>query len=227
MSKYAIWKKWQSEDFGLTSIEESLYFNKIFNIFARKTKSILEIGYGNGSFLGWCQNKKYNITGIEQDNELIKRAKKNRFTVFKSIKELSQKNKFDLIVLFDVIEHIPQNNIKDYLESIKKLLNQKGKIFIRCPNGGSPFGLENQHGDLTHFTAITQTKIEYWSKILEFKILYLGKDLQPLYRGKILRVPSALIKRILYKISKKIIKFIFSYPYELSDNLFCVLEKTD
>lgn len=111
MTNYTKWKNWDAEEFGLTSKENSLYYKKLFLKYLSDTKNLLEIGYGNGSFLNWCKQKHLNVSGIEQDNTLLKRAKNKGYKVYKSIAQLKGV-KFDLIVLFDALEHIPQKNIQ-------------------------------------------------------------------------------------------------------------------
>ena len=63
----------------------------------------------------------------------------------------SQKiNKYDLIVLSDILEHVNVQKTKDILERCNKVLSPGGILFIKVPNGTSPFGLRNQNNDLTH-----------------------------------------------------------------------------
>lgn len=45
------------------------------------------------------------------------------------------KIKYDNIVLFQILEHIP--NIKDFFDDILELLNKRGKIVIAVPNNAS------------------------------------------------------------------------------------------
>jgi 2-polyprenyl-3-methyl-5-hydroxy-6-metoxy-1,4-benzoquinol methylase len=90
-----------------------------FQNICQKRKNVLEIGYGNGSFLNWCKEKDLNVHGIEQDKDLIARAKKQNYKVYKSISEIKQ-TKFDLIVLLDVLEHIEQKKWIACLNLLKK-----------------------------------------------------------------------------------------------------------
>jgi 2-polyprenyl-3-methyl-5-hydroxy-6-metoxy-1,4-benzoquinol methylase len=224
MTSYTKWKSWDENQFGLTSKENLLYYKKLFSRYLPEAKNVLEIGYGNGSFLNWCKEKDLNVHGIEQDKDLIARAKKLNYKVYKSISEIKQ-TKFDLIVLFDVLEHIEQKKIDSVFKSLKKILAKNGKIFIRVPNGSSPFGLANQHGDITHMTTINGAKIAYWSKFNELKVIYSGGDVKVLMSGKLYKMPQKLIRRFLQIIIEELIRFIFS-PLPrgvLSANLLCIL----
>jgi 2-polyprenyl-3-methyl-5-hydroxy-6-metoxy-1,4-benzoquinol methylase len=228
MTSYTKWKSWDANQFGLTSKENALYYKKLFSKYLPEAKNVLEIGYGNGSFLNWCKEKKLNIHGIEQDKDLIARAKKLNFKVYNSISQIKDA-KFDLIVLFDVLEHIEQSKIDSVFKSLKKILAKNGKIFIRVPNGSSPFGLANQHGDTTHVTTINGAKIAFWSKFSGLKIVYSGADTKVLMSGKLYKLPQKLIRRALYIIIEELIRFIFS-PLPrgvLSANLLCILTHDD
>ena len=225
MTKYTDWKNWDADKFGQFTIEQNIYYKKIMSKFPN-VKEVLEIGYGNGNFLGWCKQKKINIFGVETDIDLLSRAKKNRFLVFHSIERIKS-NKFDLIVLFDVLEHIPQNKIINFMKQLNNLLKMNGHIVIRVPNGSSPFGLANQHGDITHITIISATKLAYWSKLCQLKITYCGSDFTPIYNGNLLKTPSRVLKKALYIVSEKIIRYVFSPQSSgiLSANLLCFLKK--
>jgi 2-polyprenyl-3-methyl-5-hydroxy-6-metoxy-1,4-benzoquinol methylase len=224
MTSYIKWKSWDANHFGLTSKENSSYYQKLFSKYLPEAKNVLEIGYGNGSFLNWCKEKGLNVHGIEQDKDLISRAKKLNYKVFKSISQIKDV-KFDLIVLFDVLEHIEQTKIDGVFKSLKKILAKNGKIFIRVPNGSSPFGLAYQHGDVTHVTTINGAKIAYWSRFNGLKVIYSGADTKVLMSGKLYKLPQKLIRRALYIMIEELIRFIFS-PLPrgvLSANLLCIL----
>jgi 2-polyprenyl-3-methyl-5-hydroxy-6-metoxy-1,4-benzoquinol methylase len=225
MTKYTDWKNWDSDKFGQFTIEQNIYYKKIVSKFSN-VKEVLEIGYGNGNFLGWCKQKNINIYGIETDIDLLRRAKKNKFSVFNSIERIKSK-KFDLIVLFDVLEHIPQNKIINFMKQLNCLLKINGHIVIRVPNGSSPFGLSNQHGDITHITIVSATKLTYWSKLSQLKIIYCGSDFTPIYNGNFIKTPSRLLKKVLYVASEKLVRYIFSPQSKgiLSANLLCFMKK--
>ena len=229
MSRYTQWKSWDVKDFAVVPESSARYFAKIFNQFFKDdgiAKNILEIGYGNGEFLGWCRQNGHQVSGIEADQGLVERARVNGFDVGDSL-EAFPKRQFDAIFLFDVLEHIPQDQIESFLLSLHEHLNTVGKVVVRTPNGASPLGLANQHGDPTHITVVTTSKIHFWSGITGFEVTYSGRDLFPIYDGRLLKVPGRLIKIVLRNAVEKCIRFIFapqSYGV-LSANLLTVLVK--
>jgi len=99
-----------------------------------KECKILEIGSGDGFFLEKMYDYGYNITGIEISKQRRERSKKiTKARIFdKDVSEIKNLGKFDLVVLFHVLEHIHEPKI--FLKNISKLLNSKGKIIVEVPN---------------------------------------------------------------------------------------------
>ena len=103
---------------------------KMFKKFVIK-KDILDFGCGWGEFLNICKASR-SRSGVEIREIPYKYIKKK----FKSInvqKNLNHfQSKFDVITMFHVLEHIP-NQVK-ILKSIKSKLKKNGKIFIEVPH---------------------------------------------------------------------------------------------
>ena len=107
IKSYQEWKNWTDEDFALVSIEEQLYFSKLRRKFKLVNNlDVLEIGFGNGSFLDFSRKVGWNISGVELHPNLISIATRDGFEVFDNIYEIPKNNKYDLIVALDVLEHI-------------------------------------------------------------------------------------------------------------------------
>ena len=117
-------------------------------------KKIIEIGYGKGFFLEWAKNKKLDIIGYEINEEFHKIAKLNHKVILGDGRNISREIsvKFDLIILFDVVEHIDKEKLLSFFENLYELLNEKGEVLLRFPNGSSAAGLEYFNSDLTHFS---------------------------------------------------------------------------
>lgn len=102
----------------------------------KKEKKILEIGSGNGFFLEGLKKEKYNVSGCEISKErLIHLKKLKNTTVYNhdfNFKVSELEGKFDIVVLFHVLEHI--SNPKKFLENVRGVLKGKGKIIVEVPN---------------------------------------------------------------------------------------------
>ncbi len=102
---------------------------------------ILDIGAGDGLFLDRLgpNFEKFAIEGsIHTRNLLIEKG----INVLQNFDEALEKNvgTFDLIVMFQVLEHIAEFNV--FLENIQKLLKPKGKFIVSVPNKASIFEKE-------------------------------------------------------------------------------------
>lgn len=150
----------------------------------------------------------WNISGVEAIPELINRASQEDFEVFASIDEVQKK--FDLIVAFDVIEHIETGELIFFLEKIKKCLNPNGAFIARTPNGSSPLGLANQHGDETHVNIFTESKMRFWANSSNLNLNHYCGDIFLIYNGNILKTPFRLIKRILQILIERAVRWIFT-----------------
>ena len=225
---YINWKGWNTSSFAFTSNLEKAYFENIFKLINLKSSSrILEIGFGNGAFMGYARANSHLCDGVESNKNLINTAIEHEFSVYKSIFEIESNKQYDLIVLFDVIEHIPQVDIQEFILKIETLLNESGSIFLRFPNGASPFGLANQHGDITHCNIITIPKLNYWCNNSKLEItLSRGSVLPFIFQHNYLKMPSKILKLILYRLTERFVRFISNQSRGvLSSNLEVVLKK--
>jgi 2-polyprenyl-3-methyl-5-hydroxy-6-metoxy-1,4-benzoquinol methylase len=124
---------------------------------------ILEIGCGYGrytmlltSILGYK-----NTVGIDISEEQIDYAKKNYNlkNVFKTdaieyLKNNSASNKYDVVILMDVLEHLELNYAVEMLLHVNSVLDTGGKLIIQVPNGLSPMK-PIFYGDVTHVRAFS------------------------------------------------------------------------
>ncbi len=100
-----------------------------------KTKgSILDLGAGTGAFLKVVGERGWEATGIEPDAGARALAKKLYGIQLLDTMELKNlpAGKFDAITLWHVLEHV--HELHEYVEQLKSLLKEKGKIFIAVPN---------------------------------------------------------------------------------------------
>ncbi len=109
---------------------------------------VLEVGSGAGILLSQITNEFASIsfTGIEPVGPGFKKFEiyieklKSKFNI--NLQNTSYENidineKFDLIFLINVFEHLP--DWKDFLKFIRNHLTEHGKCIILCPNYGFPY----------------------------------------------------------------------------------------
>lgn len=229
-NKYINWKNWDSSSFGKISKLEHAYFKDSIKLMQlEKSHKVLEIGFGNGSFLNFLKKNNYSCEGVDTNNHLVDLALKNNFIAHKSLDDIDPDKKFDLIVLFDVIEHIPENDIELFLIKLSSVLETSGSVLLRFPNGSSPLGLANQHGDVTHCNIITVPKLNYWCTNSNLKIVFYRGDTMPfIFRHNLLKMPSRMLRIFLYALIERIIRIISSQSKGvLSSNLQVILKKNE
>ena len=87
-STYIHWKSWNSELFSKTSkLDEAYFDNTVKLLDLNESSSILEIGFGNGSFLGYAKRNGFSCDGVETNIKLVDLAISKNFKVYKDIEE--------------------------------------------------------------------------------------------------------------------------------------------
>jgi len=153
---YARWKSWAGEDFGQPMRRACAYFNLLWRRFLCQQHGslrVLEIGFGNGQFLGWCRQHGLTVRGIETNDLLTARAQEAGFDCAHSLADLGDlgdpaalsDTRFDVIVLFDVLEHLPTDAITDFLRKLAaagaaSAARTAGEICVRTAAARCAFG---------------------------------------------------------------------------------------
>lgn len=89
--------------------------------------SVLEVGCGSGRYLEQLQERGWQITGIDIQNK-----GKDFIRVIDVENGFDVKEKFDLILALEVIEHIVDTDL--FLENLSKHLKENGTLIISTPN---------------------------------------------------------------------------------------------
>jgi len=96
-------------------------------------KTLLDIGCGNGYFLSVAKEMCKRCIGSEFSAHLREFAQeKTGLKIYSDGLENFPERNFDIITIFDVIEHIPKP--VPFLESASKLLSPGGHILLYTPN---------------------------------------------------------------------------------------------
>jgi SAM-dependent methyltransferase len=184
---YLEWKDWDENAFGVLSRREEADLSAQL----RKAKvqlpagsRVLEIGFGNGTFLTYGAKRQWEMHGAEVNQGLVERARQKGFHAVQT-ETLAPfpDDQFHLVVAFDVMEHIPQDKIVEFLGEVRRVLKDGGVFMARFPNGDSPFGRFGQNGDPTHLTTIGSVKARFFALKAGMQIRYLGGEAQPLMAG--------------------------------------------
>ena len=120
---------------------------------------VLEVGCGSGGILIPFTEIGAEVVGIDFDDTYMEAGRKRGLNLIdQSINEFQTDKKFDLIVLKDVLEHIPDLNL--VLQKLKSLLSETGNVHIQVPTfeGLEYLGYKNdflryfQNAHIVHFS---------------------------------------------------------------------------
>ncbi|HPX96397.1 MAG: class I SAM-dependent methyltransferase [Syntrophomonadaceae bacterium] len=99
----------------------------------RKTGNVLDIGCGIGSFVYAAQERKWNSIGIDIGPSILVGNRYQLNLLNGKVEDMSFENSFfDVITLFDVIEHII--DLQSLMSKIGYFIREKGLIIIKTPN---------------------------------------------------------------------------------------------
>ena len=105
------------------------------------------------------------ITGMEFPVDIIADARKLPETLH---------NKFDTVILGDILEHMNDEDIEKTVACAKKCLRKNGDIVITCPNDVRPFKEQFQVAEMITGTPVTMT--EYTNGVKSYHSRKIGKD---------------------------------------------------
>ncbi|MBI5072399.1 class I SAM-dependent methyltransferase [Candidatus Woesearchaeota archaeon] len=133
------WRKEKDRQIGKSKFATSKNFIKHLHNH-KKGGKVLDIGCGLGYLLSFLQqdNYEYDVYGVELSGfaRNISEERMGKGRVFENLEELKKKRmQFDAILLFDSMEHIP--NQDKLLKDIDVLLAPKGKVLVIMPAADS------------------------------------------------------------------------------------------
>jgi 2-polyprenyl-3-methyl-5-hydroxy-6-metoxy-1,4-benzoquinol methylase len=129
---------------------------------------ILDYGCGTGGLAEFCMPDFY--VGFDKSQELIDRARKTH-PGYCFVREISDRDKFDTIVLLAVLEHV--EHPVSVLKKFKQMLNPTGHIVLTVPHPKF-FGIHKTCSRIGLFSQYAGQ--DHKEKINHHQILTLAKD---------------------------------------------------
>ncbi|OQA91402.1 MAG: Ubiquinone biosynthesis O-methyltransferase [Elusimicrobia bacterium ADurb.Bin231] len=150
------------------------------------TGKILDVGCGCGNFLYKAQESGYQATGIDFDGRAVAFAngiglKDVSCISFEEFRNKRANEKFDSVVLFEFLEHVPDPN--RFVAQIKDMLVQNGCLAVMVPNADRPLCFRFQQYDYPpqHFTRWTLKTLKTFLGMLGFNIITAKKGSMPYF----------------------------------------------
>jgi 2-polyprenyl-3-methyl-5-hydroxy-6-metoxy-1,4-benzoquinol methylase len=194
------------------------WLNQLSKIIKKTAKkSFLDIGAGSGRLSILLANSGFDKgTSVEIQvdkkrwNGILNEHKNLELVeglLQEKIEELENKEKYNFILMSEVFEHIPPKDVSCFLSSLKKVLDDDGKIFLTTPNAivcGSAEKASNwykiqPYGHYKHYT------------VEEVKAILLnhGFDVES-YGFECNKIKRKFYNKVFYPVSRWDARFLYS-----------------
>lgn len=229
---YIEWKVWRAENFGRYNNIDRIHFVaelKAADVRVTKDSRVLEIGFGNATFAGWAREMSQHYVGTETNPELVERARQIGIEAHLGTTDLetvASGRHFDLIVAFDVLEHLEMTDIIALLNSAKRCLSDDGRIVFRVPSGDSPFSGPLMYGDITHKTKLGSKAIVQLATLTGLEVVSTHNATLPILgMGVRVAIESAIVATLRILIGAVIrVAFNGNKHAVISNNMVAVLQ---
>ena len=187
---------------------------------------LLDLGCGEGFFLEHAE-KYYETYGVDISEYAISSAKQRCKRSKLYVKDAETRFdicQFDIIVCFDVLEHIEDPFL--VMQECYRILRHKGLFIVSVPNTkslGKFWKRENWHGkrDPTHVSLLPKEK---WVKLLQdagFQVLEIFFDY--LWDSPYFRKIPAFLQHFLFKFPSTLFFFLgIRFPEKLGENVYII-----
>lgn len=111
-------------------IIDQLILGKIYTI---KGLKFLDFGCGEGHCVDAAEREKAKLSvGYDiKTNERWENNQKENILFTTQLEEVQKNGPYDIILAYDVIDHLENESVSGFLYKIKNLLSEEGKIFLR------------------------------------------------------------------------------------------------
>jgi SAM-dependent methyltransferase len=226
--QYVTWKRWDRQPFGAPDAWYRAFFRaELAKATLTLGQDALEIGFGNGEFLAYAKRRGFAVTGVDTNETLVRAARAQGFDVYRTLDDIPDERAFDLVVAFDVLEHIAQDAIPGVLGDLRNRMRPGAFFIARFPNADSPFSRASQHGDVTHKTSIGSEKAKYFAESVGFNLVCCGPSSLPIVGAPMAKAAYATVARPLRWTIDKFLVVLYLQRCDLTfaPNLTVVLQK--
>jgi SAM-dependent methyltransferase len=132
-------------------LEYLCYQNHILNIVLREMpSSVLEVGCGDGFFIGLLVGKVPVLKGVDLSEKAIRFAKAFHEGVdFEAVDAAAMAEQYDIVVALEVLEHVPDEGVSHFVRTLADRARPGGKVVLSVPTTAQPLHKKHyRHYDL-------------------------------------------------------------------------------
>jgi 2-polyprenyl-3-methyl-5-hydroxy-6-metoxy-1,4-benzoquinol methylase len=182
--------------------------------------NVLEIGCGEGYGVELLYKNADQLTLIDKSRHLSKVIKKNypkATTIQNKIPPLTQleSNSFDVVISFQVIEHI--KNAELYIQEIYRVLKPNGKAYISTPNVLKSIARNPWHYKEYTFEELAILVQKSFSNITIQGIK--GNDKTKIYYEKNQKSVAHFLRFDVFNLEHKVPSWFLKIPYEIANRM--------
>ena len=145
---------------------------------APDSQAVLDIGCGMGFALLTLKDMGFTeLRGIDVDADQVRCAQKFGLHVEQvqsTFTFLDQHaGQFDIVLMFDVLEHIPVDEQICVMRFVNRALKPGGRVILQVPNAGSMLATWQRHIDFTHCATFTPVSLSFVLKNAGFERIHI------------------------------------------------------
>lgn len=140
-------------------VADSMTRDRLINavkLIPKHTINLLDIGIGNGFFLEQVKKTipEIEIVGIDisLDGLLNLKNRLKSKLIVGSILSIPIKKKFNIVTVFEVLEHLPYYHVFHAFREIKKVMSRKGTLLVSVPVNEHYSSKYNPNGHLRRYS---------------------------------------------------------------------------
>lgn len=163
---------------------------------------VLEVGCGPGTFLYWAVARgAASVRGVDVSDEQVAVARSldlpAEVASFQSYLP-GRRERFDLVVALDVIEHLTRDEAFELLDLTLAALRPGGRLVLATPNGAALRPGPIWHGDLTHETIYSPKTISLALRLAGYEAIRVREVAPPptTPRSRIRRALWSLVRLV-------------------------------
>jgi len=158
---------------GTQSVAKIRQFVKNYKRFfpADKEVGILDIGPGKGEMLSCLSELGYtNLQAVDISASVVHFIKELGFNGYlaNDLPSFLKGQKYALITMCDVVEHIPKHQVVEIMSAVRKALTEDGLLIVQVPNMQSITANIFLYDDFTHESGYTERSMAQLLKLAGF-----------------------------------------------------------